>query len=190
VEAATDYITSMPRAEQDKRGRIRTFTGLYVNPLQLRDTDIRIEDIAHHLSHICRYTGACPEFYSVAQHSVSVARLMRLKYEKPEAEMAGLLHDAAEAYFNDIASPVKKDARMQWYRELEHEATLQIFEVFDLDPELLPLTKPADDAIFRREVASWWAPTTLAPQNIIRPWLPYVAEQSFLYKFNKLRSLR
>jgi hypothetical protein len=187
MDAATDYVTSMPRAEQERKGCIRTFTGRYVNPLQLQPADICIEDIAHHLANICRYTGACPSFYSVAQHSLYVSRQCAITVE---GALAGLLHDAAEAYFNDIASPVKHDPRMKWYRDLEHAATRMIFEVFDLDPELLPLTKPADDAIFRREVASWWAPTTLAPQNIIRPWLPYVAEQSFLYKFNKLRSLR
>lgn len=184
MEAATDYITSMPRAEQERKGCIRTFTGRYVNPLQLQPSDVCIEDIAHHLANICRYTGACPEHYSVAQHSIYVSQLCGAT---ADGAMAGLLHDAAEAYFNDIASPVKHDSRMQWYRDLEHAATRMIFTVFGVDPELLPLTKPADDKLFKREAASWWAPETLDGSQLITPWEPKDAEREFLVKFYRLK---
>lgn len=60
------------------------------------------EDLAEHLSKLCRFTGACRGFYSVAQHCCYVARFLpdRLK-------LAGLLHDAAEAYTGDWSSPMK-----------------------------------------------------------------------------------
>jgi hypothetical protein len=63
---------------------------------------IRIDDIACHLSKLCRFTGATSEFYSVAQHSIVVARQL-----PPRLRFAGLLHDAAEAYTGDWSSPMK-----------------------------------------------------------------------------------
>ena len=183
MQAATDYVTSMPRLEQERRGCIRTFTGLYVNPLQLTPLDIDVRDLAHHLSLICRYTGACPTHYSVAQHSVYVAERMQKRYASAEAALAGLLHDSAEAYFNDIASPVKHDPRMQWYRDLEHEATLMIFEKYGVDASWLKLTKPYDDQLFKDEVESWWG-----IHEVIRPWRPEYAERRFLTVFDNLRS--
>lgn len=180
--AAADYITAMPRVAQERKGCIRTFTGLYVNPLQLRPDDINVRDVAHHLANICRYTGACPTFYSVAQHSVYVSSLMWSAYRAAEAAMAGLLHDAAEAYFNDLASPVKHDPRMQWYRDLEHEATAMIFKLYNVDPKWLPLTKAADNTTFKHEVSSWWGGTTyIVPVPSAR------AEKVFLQEFRSLR---
>lgn len=153
-----DYITTMPREAQDRKGMIRTYSGLYVNPLKMRARDIRIADIAHHLSLICRYTGACPKHYSVAQHSLLVSYHLRDEGASYELQLAGLLHDAAEYVLNDIASPVKHDPRMAWYRDLDHELTRMIFCVFGVNPDLLLLTKAADDAVFREEVAAWWGP--------------------------------
>jgi hypothetical protein len=182
MEINKDYITSMPRADQERRGCIRTFSGLYVNPLNLRDCDIRIVDIAHHLSNICRYTGACPQFYSVAQHSVYVSSLMYDMHGTAEAALAGLLHDAAEAYFNDLASPVKHDPRMQWYRDLEHGATELIFKRYSVDPIWLPIVKACDDKAFRDEVATWWNGAT----HIV-PLQPKPAEMFFLNEFRSLQ---
>jgi uncharacterized protein len=174
-----EYILSIPRDQQDGRRKIRTFTGRYVDPLELRAEDICITDIAHHLSIINRYTGASPEPYSVAQHSV----LGTEYYCAPEDKLAFLLHDASEAYFNDIASPVKHDPRMEWYRELEHNAGKLIFSVFGLDPNLLEATKLVDDAMFRREVESWWG-TPLGHR--IRCWPAREAEKVFMTTFNTL----
>lgn len=79
---------------------IATFTGRLVNPLNLKDSDIDILDIAHSLAMTCRYRGHCTSFYSVAQHSVLVSRMVPCR-------LRALLHDAAEAYLCNIPGPEK-----------------------------------------------------------------------------------
>ena len=152
MDSAAVYMTDVPREEQERRGKIRTFTGKLVDPLNLAPDDISIIDIGHHLSNLCRYTGAVPMFYSVAQHSVIVSRC----FVDPMMKLAGLLHDAAEAYINDVASPVKHSAGFQFYRELDDRITATIFGKFGLDPAVLKEVKPFDDSVFKREVASFW----------------------------------
>lgn len=179
-----DYILTMPRPEQERKRCIRTFTGRYVNPLELYPNDIDIRDIAHHLSIINRYTGASPEPFSVAQHSVLGTRY----FASSKMKLAFLLHDAAEAYFNDLASPVKHDPRMQWYRDLEHRTAEMIYSVFGLDPRWLPMTKAVDDRMFHREVANWWFPGNVKPGEEIVCWPAERAEREFLSFFYTLRS--
>lgn len=82
---------------------------------------ITIEDVAHHLALLNRFTGATSRPYSVAEHSVHVMTLMRdeMGIEHPRALLAGLLHDAHEAYIGDLSTPLKaaldaEDAARNW----------------------------------------------------------------------------
>lgn len=68
---------------------------------------VRIEDIAHQLSQINRFTGATRWPYSVAQHSVHVSYLVEPKGYAFEA----LMHDAHEAYVGDVSTPLKRTMR-------------------------------------------------------------------------------
>lgn len=62
--------------------------------------------IAHSLSLQCRFTGQCRKFYSVAEHSVLVSRIVEdLGLGDP---MEGLMHDAVESVLADVVGPAKQ----------------------------------------------------------------------------------
>lgn len=82
---------------------IKTRLGRYFDLAKPRQQEYPIEEIAWHLAHIARFTGAAEVPVSVAYHSVRVSHNVL-----PGFAMAGLLHDAEEAYYGDISSPAKK----------------------------------------------------------------------------------
>ncbi len=107
----------------------QTYTGKQFWPLDPRPEDINLADIAHSLSNLCRFNGQCNSFYSVAQHSVLVSRIVDSSQAFP-----GLFHDASEAYTGDIITPLKKYLPPE-YREIESEIEKVIFERFGIKPE-------------------------------------------------------
>ena len=52
---------------------ITTYTGVHFTPTEPKAEDIRIEDIAHALSMICRGNGHVKTFYSVGEHCINCA---------------------------------------------------------------------------------------------------------------------
>lgn len=85
-----------------------TFTGRKFWPLDPQEHEVDLKDIAHALSMLCRFGGHTSEFYSVAQHSILVGQQVARQFpEHPDWAFAGLLHDASEAYLQDIIRPIK-----------------------------------------------------------------------------------
>lgn len=82
---------------------IETRSGKRVSIENPQPDQFDIKDIAYALSNTCRFNGHSAGFYSVAEHSVAVA--LRLP---TNLRLAGLLHDATEAYLGDIPSPIKQ----------------------------------------------------------------------------------
>lgn len=113
-----------------KKGWMETYTGKRVNPLELKPSDICIKDIAHALSLICRYNGHCGRMYSVADHSIRVARML----EGSGWELGALMHDSAEAYLGDVIRPLKH--LFPEVVEAEHIALNTIFEKYGIDLNL------------------------------------------------------
>lgn len=97
-------------------GWILTYCGVKFYPLDPRAEDVRVEDIAHALSNICRFTGHTTQFYSVAEHCVRASRLVG---GDRWAKLYTILHDASEAYLCDVARPIKP--HLAGYRELEEK---------------------------------------------------------------------
>ncbi len=165
---------------------ISTYTGRLLDLEQLKVPDIDLVDIAHALSHLCRWTGHTRTFYSVAQHSVLVADRVWVRTGAPALALAGLLHDAAEAYLGDLASPVKHSAIAAGFRKLEHRVQTVIAARFGLPRELPLIVHEADGELLATEARDLMPstlelphlPPALAPR--ITPWGSVKAEREML----------
>ncbi|MCH5266811.1 MAG: phosphohydrolase [Lachnospiraceae bacterium] len=96
---------------------ITTNHKIHFTPLEPKQEQIIIEDIAHAQSLMTRANGHFPEFYSVAQHSIACAREAIARGYTKRVALACLLHDGSEAYLSDITRPVKQV--LSEYREIE-----------------------------------------------------------------------
>ena len=114
----TGYAWS-PERQQTSAKLVLGYSQMTVDLLEPRIEDIRIQEIAHNLSHICRFNGSTAQPYSVAAHSVFVSKLVRASGGAAWACLAGLLHDATEAYLGDVSGPLKRSGYVDGYRELE-----------------------------------------------------------------------
>lgn len=163
---------------------IQTLSGKHFNYLNIQQDDIVIEDIATALSHICRFAGHLPEFYSVAQHSL-VPR---------EYALEALLHDAAEAYLQDIPSPLKR--LLPDYQDIEARVDTAIRQKYGLPADQHPTVKYADLVMLASERRDFeindgtvWpclegvVPTDLFIINPVRPGQSY---GMFINRFNEL----
>lgn len=99
---------------------MRTFSGVVFDPLAMKPDDVRIEDIAHGLSNMCRFNGQCLRFYSVGEHSYLIAKIA-LEVGGPVAARYGLAHDAHEAYSGDMIRPLKRRDEMLEFRLVQDE---------------------------------------------------------------------
>jgi hypothetical protein len=121
-----------------------TFSGHKFYPLDPRPEAICLQDIAHALAHICRWTGHVNYHYSVAQHAVQVA--LAVEQMAPDLALLALHHDDAEAYLGDIARPWKRNLRVT--RSPHDHPTVEDVEseVLGVILEALGVRVPADEA--------------------------------------------
>lgn len=148
-------------------------------------------EVAHALAHLCRFTGHCRNFYSVAQHSVLVSLLV-----PRELALQGLMHDAVEAVVGDMAGPLKR--LMPEYKALEHRCEAVILEGFGLPTQLDPQVKRADLValsteqrdLMHRSGGLWTCLDGIEPLEHlhITPWTPSEARRRFLLRYWELKA--
>ena len=124
------------------------YSGREVDIFNLKPEDINIEDIAHSLSNLCRFGGHCLFNYSVAQHSFLCSLEPGTKKEK----FSFLLHDASEAYVNDLVRPIKHRPELKKYRDLEDDVQRIIFEKFGLDYPFSEKIHQVDNKVLIKEI--------------------------------------
>jgi hypothetical protein len=129
-----------------------TASGLQFRPTEPDPALVRVTDIAHALSQLCRYNGHVRTFYSVAEHAVLMARHFIGRRDYPLARWA-LHHDSSEAYLGDVIRPLKK--ALPDYKAIEGKVEAAIARAFGLDlgsgGEMPPEIKTADTLILHDE---------------------------------------
>lgn len=96
---------------------IKTNSGIMIDPIRPRQELLKIEDIAHSLSMLCRANGHFQSFYSVCQHCINCMREAEARGHSRKVQLACLLHDGSEAYLSDVTRPVKEELPV--YRQIE-----------------------------------------------------------------------
>lgn len=172
------------------KSSITTASGKFFDILKPEEYEYDIEEIATALSNLCRYTGHVNTFYSVAEHSVLVSRIVPEKLA-----LAGLLHDASEAFLGDVSSPLK--ALLPEYKEIERRVQRAIANAFDLGDSLdHPAVHEADKRMYwqeRQSVANNGVRDTLWHQDLratrkveAMGMSPMMARRMFVKRYKEL----
>lgn len=180
--------------EQRKGYWVQTFTGRAVWPLDPRPEEIFIEDVAHHLSMLCRFAGAGQRFLSIAEHCCNVATRT-----SDENKLEALLHDGPEYVLSDVLSPVKRSlTEYKVLEDLQARAFATRFglkypwpaEVHELDLRELIAERDQNMKRSPRPPHDGW-PDHLEPLDVeMQYWPPEVAEARFLEAFALYSSRR
>jgi len=167
---------------------ISTKDGEFFDFYNPKGYDFQIETIAHALSNICRYGGHSDFFYSVAEHSVLVSKIV-----PADLALCGLLHDASEAFVGDMPSPLKK--LCPDYRKIEESVQAEVARKFGLPYPFPEEIHRADKEVYLAERLrvtpsapkdKLWH-THLKPASVdIKMYWPWAAKAKFLERYYEL----
>ena len=190
-------------APDEVEGRVgnwmHTSLGNKFFPADPRPEEVFIEDIANGLALDCRFAGQgdVERYYSVAEHCLLMAQYAWNCGWPAKALLATLLHDAAEAYLNDLPRAVKQavgegyitiEKCLQYVIECKFEIGSEADEwraqIKDLDRCIVPVEKAAI-----MTYPQPWAHDRFAPLQgiIVKCWQPPEAKERFLRVFNTLQ---
>lgn len=177
---------------------IQVFTGGQMFPLDPRPEEIHIEDVAASLSMQCRFNGHTkrdgkPVFYSVAEHCCHVHDAL-----SDGLKLAGLLHDASEAYLCDLPRPIKHSGDFaNAYLEAESRLMDVIAIKFGFDFDDWMTVESVDHRLLCTEALQLMAPLHPKWRDHRRPveglvlpcWSPEEAREQFLRRYFALTNL-
>jgi len=167
---------------------IETFSGRTFDLAHPKPATVCIQDIAHATSNICRYTGHCHKFMSVAEHLVVGLEFLPRKYH-----LVYILHDAHESYCHDLSRPLK--ALLPAYRVLENKCQRAVYFHFmgrQMNARERKVVKEVDDKMLLLEAKTlmtshgrgwsqtWTDHAGFARRIKIHCWAPKIAEHQFL----------
>ena len=172
---------------------ILTYSKIKFYPLDPREDDIKIIDIAHALSMLSRANGHFKHFYSVAQHSINCFKEAKFRGYSERVQLGCLLHDASESYISDLTRPVKKN--LPGYFKIEEKLQGLIYKKFGVDnfsKEEVEKIADIDDAMLYYEFLELMDEKLFSKE----PYLTtthdftqrdfYSVENEFIDAFNKL----
>lgn len=173
---------------------IQTRSGVLFQPLEPFAGDVLVDDIAHALSHQCRFSGHTRVHYSVAEHSVRVSELVEAWGGSVREQLWALLHDASEAYLVDLPTPLKNDPTIgDAYRDAEKRLMHVICDRFGLPSWEPAIVRDADGVLLATEArdlmspASYWEKIHYAPlPDLLVPWSHETARNNFIARYRRL----
>lgn len=173
---------------------IGLLSGAQMNYNYPEESDVTLDDLASALSNICRFSGHLPKFYSVAQHLVNTSRIVPVEFA-----FDALMHDTAEAFTNDLPTPLK------WvfpvFKELEDKIEAAMAERFGFKYPYPQEVKIADtqmlmlEKVYVKEDDNEWPnyppldlklEAELYAKVDLKPWQPCRAKREFIERFEEL----
>ena len=177
----------------EREYQMETRTGVRFDLLHPKAADIRAEDVAHALAHICRYNGHVSEYYSVAEHCCLMAD-WALANDSELLARECLVHDAAEAYVGDIVRDTK--ALLHGYQDLEDAVQRVVREAWGIgEPPIAGLVKMVDNrilvdeshALYRSRGGGWKGIEGLEPLGVkVECWDPRKAKYEYRHRLRRL----
>ena len=173
-------------------------SGRWVNPFEPDPAQFDASDIARSLGNQCRFGGHSRVFYSVAQHSVIVSRVVEERGGDVEDVFAALMHDASEAYLGDMPHPIKHRSELgAAFRDAEAGLEEAIRGRFKIKAEV-PEIKRVDRALLATErrtfsAESWHWPELddVEPLDLeLTAWSPDKAVEEFARRYAELEAKR
>lgn len=169
-----EYIEIWKKAQSDFKFGIRTYTGKEFDFFNLNEDMICIEDIAHSLSHQCRFGGHTKHFYSIAQHSMWMAKQADIN------QLECLMHDSTEAYLLDVPTPIKR--LLPQYKDYENKLHEVISKKFNL---IYPYPEIVNSLDLLSLMVEW---DGIMINDTINCLTPHMAEKRFLELYEKLKN--
>jgi len=177
---------------------LQTVSGRWVNPFDPDPEQLDAGDIARALANLCRFGGHSRSFYSVAQHSVIVSRLVEERTGDAEEAFAALMHDATEAYLGDMPHPLKHRSPLgAAYKAAEDHLEQALRDRFRIKPDV-PEIKRVDKALlaaerraFSAERWHWPELEGVEPLDLeLAAWPPDEAARAFAERYAELDARR
>lgn len=182
---------------------ISLLSGATFNYNKPEESDVTIDDLASATSNICRYAGHLPRFYSVAQHLVNASRIVEgiTGNRNDPAVFAALMHDTAEAFTNDLPTPLKWAFPV--FKELEVSIETAMGKKFGFEYPYPDSVKFADtvmliaEKIYIKEDTSVWPAYESWTAESVEPYLQYIdldswqprrAKKEFLKRYWELKN--
>lgn len=172
---------------------IGLLSGASMNYDEPEKSDVTLDDLASALSNICRFSGHLPCFYSVAQHLVNTSRIVPIKLA-----FDALMHDTAEAFTNDLPTPLKWSLPV--FKDLEVRIESAMAKRFGFNYPYDSAVKLADTQMLLLEKKyvklddRYWPNFDgieyehLASFVDLKPWQPVRAKREFLERYEELTS--
>jgi hypothetical protein len=157
--------------------------------------ELDIEDVAVPLAQVCRYAGQLPlgRWYSVAQHAVNTSRIV-----PHEHKFTALMHDTAEAFTNDIVTPLKRAVPL--FKEIEVAIETVMARKFRFTFPLPPAVVQADREMLALETKHIRGVDLVKHDHLVgceidhlyplvdlSSWTPERAYHEFMDAYHKLR---